>query len=224
MEIIPGIHRVDDVNGNCYIIVRDRLTLIDTGLPRNSKKILRYIEDTLRRTPSDLATIILTHYHIDHTGSVSELKKLTGASVAVHEGDADFVSGKKPHPLPKGKLGLPFRILGMFFRPACVEPDIRLKNGDTVANLTCIHTPGHTPGSICLFDPEAKVLFVGDILKYDGEKITGASPQFSMDLAEARRSIGLIATLDFDVLLCGHGLRLTTGAAEKVRVFAQSLS
>ena len=78
MEIIPGIHRVDDVNGNCYLIVRDRLTLIDTGLPRNSKKILRYIENTLKRTPSDLATIILTHYHIDHTGNVSELKKLTG--------------------------------------------------------------------------------------------------------------------------------------------------
>lgn len=224
MEIAPGIHQVDGVNGNCYIIVRDKLILIDTGLPRSSKKILSYIEDTLKRTPSDLSTIILTHYHIDHTGNVCELKNLSGATVAVHAADADFVSGKKPHPAPKGRLGLPYRLLGIFFRPAFVEPDIRLKNGDIIAGLTCIHTPGHTPGSICLFDPVAKVLFVGDILKYDGEKISGAPPQFTMDMGEAQRSIKMIATLDFAILLCGHGKPLTSGAAEKVRIFAQSLS
>jgi glyoxylase-like metal-dependent hydrolase (beta-lactamase superfamily II) len=224
MEIVPGIHQIDGVHGNCYIIVRDGLILIDTGLPRNSKKIMSYIQDTLKRTPSDLSTIILTHYHIDHTGNVSELKNLSGARVAVHEEDADFVSGTKPHPAPKGRLGLPFRLLGIFFRPAFVEPDIRLKNGDTIAGLTCIHTPGHTPGSICLFDPVANVLFAGDILKYDGEKISGAPPQFTMDSGEAQRSITMIATLDFNILLCGHGIPLTSGAAEKVRIFAQSLS
>jgi glyoxylase-like metal-dependent hydrolase (beta-lactamase superfamily II) len=224
MEIIPGIHQVDGVNGNCYIIVRDKLILIDTGLPRNSKKILSYIEGTLKRTPSELSTIILTHYHIDHTGNVSELKNLSGAKVAVHEADADFISGRKPHPAPKGRLGLPFRLLGIFFKPIFVEPDIRLKNGDTIAGLTCIHTPGHTPGSTCLYDPVAKVLFAGDILKYDGEKISGAPPQFTMDMGEAQRSIKMIATLDFTILLCGHGIPLTSGAAEKVSIFAQSLS
>jgi hydroxyacylglutathione hydrolase len=224
MEIIPGIHRVDGVNGNCYIIVRDRLTLIDTGLPRNGKKITGYIGDSLKRTPSDLSTIILTHYHVDHTGNAGELKNLSGAKVAVHEEDADFVSGRKPHPEPKGRLGLPYRFLGMFFRPAFVEPDIRLKNGDTIAGLTCIHTPGHTPGSICLFDPAAKVLFAGDILKYDGEKISGAPPQFTMDVDEAQRSMSKIALLDFEILLCGHGIPLTSGAAGKVRDFVHSLS
>jgi glyoxylase-like metal-dependent hydrolase (beta-lactamase superfamily II) len=224
MEIIPGIHQIDGVNGNCYVIVGDRLTLIDTGLPRTSKKILSYIQDTLKRKPSELSTIILTHYHIDHTGNVCELKNLTGAKVAVHEADADFVAGKKPHPAPKGRLGLPYRLLRIFFRPASVEPDIRLKNGDTIAGLTCIHTPGHTPGSICLLDPVAKVLFAGDILKYDGEKISGAPPQFTLDSEEAHRSITMITTLDFTILLCGHGIPLKSGAAEKVRIFAQSLS
>jgi hydroxyacylglutathione hydrolase len=224
MEIIPGIHQIDGVNGNCYVIARDRLILIDTGLPRTSKKILSYIQDTLKRNPSELSTIILSHYHIDHTGNVCELKNLSGAKVAVHEADADFVAGKKPHPAPKGRLGLPYRLLGIFFRPAFVEPDIRLKNGDTIAGLTCIHTPGHTPGSICLLDPVTKVLFAGDILKYDGEKISAAPPQFTMDSEEAQRSITMIATLDFNILLCGHGIPLKSGAAEKVRIFAQSLS
>jgi glyoxylase-like metal-dependent hydrolase (beta-lactamase superfamily II) len=222
MEIVPGIHQIDGVNGNCYVIVRDRLILIDTGLPRSSKKILSYIQDTLKRKPSELSTIILTHYHIDHTGNVCELKNLSGAEVAVHEADADFVAGRKPHPAPKGKLGLPYRLLGIFFRPAFVEPDIRLKNGDTIAGLTCIHTPGHTPGSICLLDPVANVLFAGDILKYDGEKISGAPPQFTMDSEEAQRSIKTIATLDFNILLCGHGIPLKSGAAEKVRDFAKT--
>jgi hydroxyacylglutathione hydrolase len=224
MEIIPGIHQVDGVNGNCYVIVRDKLILIDTGLPRNSKKIMSYIQDTLKRTPSDLSTIILTHYHIDHSGNVYELKNLSGAKVAVHEADADYVSGRKSHPAPKGGLGLLYRLLGMFFRSGFVEPDIRLKNGDTIAGLTCIHTPGHTPGSICLLDPVSKVLFAGDLLRYDGVKISGAPPQFTMDMGEAQRSIIMIAMLDFDILLSGHGIPLTSGAAEKVRNFAKSFS
>ena len=224
MEIIPGIHQIDGVNGNCYVIARDGLILIDTGLPRNSKKILSYIQDTLNRKPSEISTIILTHYHIDHTGNVYELKNLSGAKVAIHEADADFVSGRKPIPTPKGGLGILYRLLGIFFRSSLVEPDIILKNGDTIAGFTCIHTPGHTPGSICLFDPVSKVLFAGDILRYDGVKISGAPPQFTMDMGEAQRSIIMIATLDFDILLCGHGIPLKSGAAEKVRNFAKSLS
>ena len=224
MEIVPGIHQIDGVNGNCYVIVRDRLILIDTGLPRTSKKILGYIQDILKRKPSDISTIILTHYHIDHTGNVYDLKNLSGAKVAIHEADADFVSGRKPQPAPKGGRGLLYRLLGMFFRSKFVEPDIILKNGDTIARLTCIHTPGHTPGSICLFDPVSKILFAGDLLRYDGVKLSGAPPQFTMDMGEAQRSVIMIGTLDFDILLTGHGIPLKSGAAEKVRNFAKSLS
>ena len=224
MEIVPGIHQIDGVNGNCYVIVRDGLILIDTGLPRTSKKILSYIQDTLKCKPSEISTIMLTHYHIDHTGNVCELKNLSGAKVAIHEADADFVSGKKSQPAPKGGLGMLYRLLGMFFKSKFVEPDIRLKNGDTIAGLICLHTPGHTPGSTCLFDPVSKVLFCGDILRYDGVKIAGAPPQFTLDMGEAERSIKMIAALDFDILLSGHGIPLKSGAAEKVRTYAKSLS
>jgi glyoxylase-like metal-dependent hydrolase (beta-lactamase superfamily II) len=224
MEIVPGIHQIDGINGNCYVIARDRLILIDTGLPRSGKKILNYIRDTLKRNPSELSTIILTHYHLDHTGNVLELKNLSGAQVAVHEADADFVAGKKTQPLPKGGRGFLYRLLGIFFKAGFTEPDIRLKNGDTIAGLTCIHAPGHTPGSICLLDPVSKVLFVGDLLRYDGVTLSGPSPQFTPDMGEAERSIRMIATLDFDVLLSGHGVPLKSGAAEKVRAFAKTIS
>jgi glyoxylase-like metal-dependent hydrolase (beta-lactamase superfamily II) len=223
MEIVPGIHQVDGVNGNCYVIIGDGLILIDTGLPRNSKKILTYIQDTLKRKPSEIKTIILTHFHIDHIGNVHELKMVSSAKVAIHEADADYIAGRKPHPAPKGGRGMLYRLLGMFFRSSLVEPDIKLKNGDTIAGLTCIHTPGHTPGSICLFDPVSKVLFSGDILRFDGVKIEGAPPQFTLDMGEAQRSIKMIAAHDFDILLSGHGIPLKPSAAEKVRTFAKSL-
>ena len=224
MEIVPGIHKVDGVNGNCYIIDRDRLILIDTGLPRNAQKITRYIQETLNRKLSELSTIIITHHHIDHTGNIYELKNLSGAQVAVHEADADFVSGRISRPLPKGGFGLLFRFMGLFLKSPAAEPDIRLKDEDTIDGLTCICTPGHTPGSICLLDPLSNVLFVGDLLRFDGEKISGPPSQFTMDMDAAKRSILRVATLDFDILLSGHGVPLKGGAAEKARAFIKTQS
>ena len=77
MEIVPGIHQVDGVNGNCFIIVRDDLTIIDTGMPKNSAKIVTYIQDILKREPSEIKTIVLTHFHIDHVGDAFDLKELS---------------------------------------------------------------------------------------------------------------------------------------------------
>lgn len=106
MEIIPGVHQIDSVNGNCYIIIiGDGLVLVDTGLPGNTRKILAYVHDTLECIPSDIEAIILTHYHLDHTGNAYELWDATGAKVAIHENDADCVAGIKPMPKPGGLIG-----------------------------------------------------------------------------------------------------------------------
>ncbi|PWR71706.1 MBL fold metallo-hydrolase [Methanospirillum lacunae] len=220
MEIIPGIHQVDGVNGNCFIIVRDELTLIDTGMPKNSAKIVTYIQDTLNRKPSDLKTIILTHFHIDHVGDADDIKKLSGAKVAIHEADADYVAGRKIQPVPKGVMGWIFKLLiPLFFGSRPVEPEIKLKDGDTIAGLISIHTPGHTPGSICLFDPASKILFAGDVLRFNGNKIRiGPS---SLDLNEIKQSINKIAAIDFDIMLSGHGIPLRPDASVKVREFAK---
>jgi glyoxylase-like metal-dependent hydrolase (beta-lactamase superfamily II) len=69
MEIVPGIHQVEEVNGNCYVIVRDGIFIVDTGLPGASKKILPYIQDTLGKNPSDIKTIILPENHLDNLSS-----------------------------------------------------------------------------------------------------------------------------------------------------------
>ncbi len=220
MEIFPDIHQVDGVNSNCYVVTtRDRLTLIDPGLPRNSRKIIAYIKDTLGRPPTDIGTIILTHYYMDHTGSAQELKTISGAVVAIHEADARYVAGKQLRPAPEGILILQSTI-GAFYKPRPVHPDILLHDGDTVADLTCIHTPGHTAGSICLYDPRSKILFAGDTIRYNGLKLEGPPPQFTLDMEAARNSVKKISRLDFTALLPGHGVPLVHNAKENVQEFA----
>jgi glyoxylase-like metal-dependent hydrolase (beta-lactamase superfamily II) len=224
MEIMPGVHQVDGVNGNCYIIMGDGLILIDTGLPNNSKKILAYVHDTLGAIPSDIETIILTHYHLDHTGSAYELWYATGAKVAIHEHDADYVSGITPMPVPGGILGALYRLFKIFLKFKPVQPDILLHDNDQIAGFVCIHTPGHTPGSICLYDPKFRILFVGDTLRFFDGKLQGPPPRFTPDIDQAGQSIKKIAALDFDILLAGHGVPLLSNASEKVREYTQSLS
>ncbi|MCX6681695.1 MAG: MBL fold metallo-hydrolase [Methanoregula sp.] len=224
MEIIPGVHQIEGVNGNCYIIMGDGLVLIDTGLPNNSKKILAYVHDTLGSIPSDIETIILTHYHLDHTGSAYELWDATGAKVVIHENDADYVSGITPMPVPGGFWGVLYRMFKIFLKYKPVQPDILLHDNDRIAGLVCIHTPGHTSGSICLYDPKFKLLFAGDTLRFVDGKLQGPPPQFTPNMDQAEQSIKKIAALDFDILLCGHGAPLRSGASEKVKTFSQSLS
>ena len=225
MEIVEGIHRVDEASANMahanvYMLIKgEELIVIDTGTPGNAQKTVDYIQK-LGRRPADVKTIILTHFHVDHIGSAYELKKLTRAKLAVHIEDADFVSGKKSMPRPKNIF---FRAASSFIKPAPAEVDVLLNNGDNIGGLTVIHVPGHTPGSIALLDEEKRVLFAGDTLRYDGKRVSGAPEEFTFDPNKVKESIRKIAAYNFDVMLPGHGEPLKPNASEEVRKFADSL-
>ena len=102
MQLANGVFKVDGVRvANVYLMVtQDGLLLVDTGLPGSAKRILGFIEG-LGRQPRDLRDIVLTHCDIDHVGSVAELKARTGARVAIHELDAEVLSGEQ-HPQKGG--------------------------------------------------------------------------------------------------------------------------
>jgi glyoxylase-like metal-dependent hydrolase (beta-lactamase superfamily II) len=151
---------------------------------------------------------------------LAHLKKSTGATVAIHTGDADYLSGAKKMPYPKGGIGIMFRFLSPFFRAKSVRPDIILNENDSVSGLTVIHIPGHTPGSIALYDAAKKVLFTGDILRYIDGKVQGPPPKFTLDPKEAARSIEKLKRYDFDIMLSGHGKPLRPKASDEVRQFS----
>ncbi len=223
MEIVPGIHQVDGVSGNAYVIVGTGLVVIDTGIPGSGKKILSYIRDTLHRDPSAITTLIITHFHTDHVGGITALKQAApGLNVAIHEADAGYVTGALPLPRYPGLRGL---VVGLFslLRPSIFTPDRLLHDGDRIEGLTCIHLPGHTPGSIGLLEEGSKTLFAGDLLRWDGTTLSEGARAFSLDVAASWRSIRKIASIEFDTLLTGHGKPLRPDAAAKVRAFAATL-
>jgi hydroxyacylglutathione hydrolase len=100
--------------------------------------------------------ILITHSHWDHIADVYELVQKTGAPVFVHSLDAPNLE----HP---GQDGIP-----LIFPIHGVKPDFLIcdKEQLMIGNLICqvIHSPGHSPGSVCYFLPDKKVLFTGDTL------------------------------------------------------------
>jgi glyoxylase-like metal-dependent hydrolase (beta-lactamase superfamily II) len=225
VDILPGVHQVDGVNANSYIIVDPdgTLTLIDTGMSKDGKRILNYLQTNMSKRPSNVKTIVLTHSHIDHVRGAYEIKKATGARLAIHEQDADYLAGKKRMPSPKGAIGVLFSILAPFFKFTPVEPDQRLNENDRIGKLIVIHTPGHTPGSLSLYDQERKVMFVGDTVRYMKGKTEGPPKSFTTDMRQAVRSVKKISNFDFEVMLSGHGQPLLLNASEKVKELCTSL-
>jgi glyoxylase-like metal-dependent hydrolase (beta-lactamase superfamily II) len=223
VEIVEGVHRVDGVNANVYVLKNEEeLIVVDAGMPRNAGKILSYVRK-LGEQPSSISTILLTHCHIDHVGSAYKLRKATNAKVAIHAEDADFLAGKRALPVPKGVVGSLFRAAWFFFRFHTFQPDITLKEGDIVAGLKVIHTPGHTPGSISLIDPKRELIFVGDTLFYSGAKISVNPKLFTVDVDQIKLSVKKISELEFETMLSGHGEPLKPKASERVKEFYASL-
>lgn len=223
MEIVPGVHWIEGVSAHCYLINGPELTLIDTGMPRKTKKILHYITDTLHKKPTDLKTILLTHCDIDHIGNARELRSITGAIIAAHPMDADIIAGKKPRQTPQGIMKILFKLLGIFLQVQPFLVDDIIDNGDTIAGLAVYHLPGHTPGSIALYDSKRKVLFVGDTLGCKNGVIRSPPTSVTWDMRQVYTSLEKLRTLEFSVLLSGHGEPLMSHASEKLKQFLDTI-
>ncbi len=218
MEITSGIHRINSVRGaNCYLVITEaKMLVIDTGMPGNGNKIIKYVK-ALGKNPSNINYVILTHADIDHIGSAAEMKKMTGAKLAIHASDAPILSGRSGFKTIRGPLGVLFKLMTRLMRFHAVEPDIILGDGFEMNDFKVIYTPGHTNGSICLYLP-GKVIFVGDALRSDskGNPRPPAS-NLSVDIARAKASLIAISQLEFDILLPGHGAPVIGKASTKLK-------
>jgi len=192
-------------------------------MPGNAKRVAAYVEG-LGKNPSDIKFIILTHADIDHAGSAAELKRMTGARLAIHADDAPILRGKQSFKTIRGPLGFIFKLAMSFMRYHPAEPDIILSADSEIEGFRIIHVPGHTNGSICVYKP-GKVIFVGDALKSDSRgNPKPPSRMVSLDSVKARASLITISALDFDTLLPGHGAPVVGNASQKVKNMVTRLS
>lgn len=192
--------------------------LVDTGTPGKNQKILSYLT-TIGKKPSDVTYIVLTHPDADHSGSAAEMRRLTGAKLAIGALDAPRLSGEKKLKEVGGLGGVMVEVFGAFMQVERTKPDIELDDGSTVGPLTIISTPGHTDGSICVLKPGTAIC-VGDLLRTDGSgKLQLASPNMSRSMDEVRRSTEKISKLEFSMLLPGHGKPIESDASKRLKAF-----
>jgi len=226
MEIVPGVHTIDSLSmGRAYLAVdADRVTVIDTGLKGSAERVLRAVE-AAGREPQNVRQIVITHHHGDHAGSLAELAERTGAQVMMHALDAPVVRGERPPPGPSSGGLLKPLLARMAQAAPAARVDREMADGDEIDALDgirVVHTPGHTPGSICLYCPKRRLLFVGDAAA-NTFGLRGPIGWFTEDTAQAKESIRKLAALDFEAVFFGHGRPIDKEAALRFRRFAEKL-
>lgn len=184
---------------NCYLIVEKQTALIDSGI--DPAGIFKKIGEL----HIGIDFLINTHCHYDHIGADLEVAKRTGAKICAHKDDAVAME--------KGDAD---RILFDPFGGGGIMVDVKFAGGEVIDlgnldlpitnSLSIIHTPGHTPGGICIYEPKSKSLFSGDTIFSDGISRTDLS---GGDLADLKRSIEKILELKrksgIEKLYPGHG-------------------
>jgi glyoxylase-like metal-dependent hydrolase (beta-lactamase superfamily II) len=212
MKIIENVFAVPGVMCNTYVLVdTDGLTIIDTGLPNNEKKILDYVA-SLGKSAHDVKRILITHSDFDHIGSLAALQKLTGARTYASKIEAEaMASGKPSRPIKRTGFSLQRLVLALvrpFMKSTRFQVDEILTDGQVLpvlGGLRVVETIGHTPGHISLFAPAVGVLFCGDSMVTDENVIHGSRPQFTWDEAKAKDAANKQAALGAHIVCSGHG-------------------
>ena len=195
------------------------LSLIDCGYSGSAARIKRAIE-AAGRSMDELARVICTHGHPDHAGGARELA-LAGVAILIHPADGERLSTTWRDALRHPSRGGIFA--AMTPEPPATQP---IEDGDILpilGGLEVVHTPGHTPGSVCLYGRRDRVLFVGDTLQRRFGTVSFASTLYSDDIGTARRSVQRLALLDVDTVVFSHFPPLTEGASETLAALARRL-
>lgn len=199
---------VGHLSANCYIVGLESAgagMVIDPG--GNHEDIIKAIDDS----GMAIEIIVLTHGHSDHIAALYEIQQHTGAPVAIHIEDADFLEGRSSY---SSQFGISYKTPH--------PPDRLLREGDIIeiggVTFTVIHTPGHTPGSICL--KTGDIVFTGDTIFRRGIGTTLMPGSSRSQLLESIK-IRLMCLPDETIIYPGHGRETTIGAERRDNPYAR---
>ena len=199
MQVLKDITLMGGVGYDSNIYIIDGEVIVDTGTGLFFPEIKEEIDN--RFDKKKIRSIVNTHCHYDHTGGNKSFRDWLKAELLVHEED------KKAAESGEGTLS-------KFFEKTAkvVTMDKALRAGQKIKtknfSFDVLHTPGHSPGSICLYDRKNKILISGDTLFEDGIGRTDLPGGNKKDMFS---SLEKLSKLQINVLLPGHGMPKMSG-------------
>ncbi len=202
---------------NTYLINEERLIVVDPGSILNAQLLLSYLQRFLHRQPEEIDLIVLTHLHPDHTAGADALRKKTGAPIAASDAVRHIASDLASEGVShfSGQMFSQARLPGVLHRLDLFTPayerqaqlvDIWLED---VAGLPdhldwrVIASPGHTPDSLCLYNPFSYELLCGDtLITLDGGT---ALVRGGTNRRQLQQTIQTLESLKVYYLYPGHG-------------------
>jgi len=212
------------------------VVLVDAGFPGQ----LQQIREAMGKAdvPFDrLDKVIITHQDIDHIGSLPDIVRESSRKIEVlsHEEERPYIEGRKPlikmnqERLSKMLVSLPEeqrqRMEALFAHPPKASVDTAVADEEVLpycGGIAVIFTPGHTPGHICLYLNQSKILITGDALvAVDGE-LRGPNPRATYDMDTALKSLKKLTQYDIETVICYHGGVYTDSANERLAELASA--
>lgn len=207
---------------NCYVVKGgegERSLLIDTGFnrPECLEALMRGMTE-LGLKP-ELTDVFLSHVHSDHTGNAGALAEL-GCRILMGAIDKSLMNDARwAERLPLFRReGMPENLInevhqnnpGMLFAPKLIDT-LEIQDGDILScggyELECIHTPGHTPGHMCLYDKRKKLIFAGDHVLFDISPNICIWRGFHDPVGTYMKSLEKVMELDVELCLPSHRSR-----------------
>lgn len=211
MQIMEHMYLLPFGDNSLYLIVDGgEAALIDAHVGGQAEKVLEAVEEVVDL--SQLKTVVITHGHLDHVGACPLLEERTSAVFAAHVADAGMVEDPWLQFLEtlcrfQSPTEERYRSFLGTVGGRGVKVGRMLRDGDVLrvgaCRLEVVHTPGHSPGSLCLYDLQAKALVTGDAVQ-GAEKFLPGWFGLVVDARSYWASLQRLSEMEVEVFLPAH--------------------